>query len=93
MESWHTLSIVYPCDLFCLSRIHDALLHEPSRFHFSVFEPKGGELYSRYSAELAGPAPQCIVSMDVCGCGMMGDVGMLVHRGQRSCDDESPHLA
>lgn len=63
MESWHTLSIVYHCDLFCLSRIHDALLHEPSRFHFSVFEPKGGELYSGYSAELAGPA-QC-VSMDV----------------------------
>ena len=49
--------------IYSLSRIHDALLHEPSRFLFSVFEPKGGELYSRYSAELAGPA-QC-VSMDV----------------------------
>ena len=78
--------------IYSPSGIHNELLHEPSRFRFSVFEAKGGELYSRDSAKLAGPA-QCTVSMDECGCGMLGDAGMLVQWGQRSCDDESAHLA
>ena len=60
-----------------------------------MFEPKGGELYSWYSAELAGPA-QWVVSMDV-DVGwwwMMGDVEWCRYASSsgRSCDDRH-HLA